>query len=102
LTRLAIIVGDRSARQIEEASDWWRAHRVDSPEALADELEHAFELISRQPGVGLPAQGTRLRGVRRVLLRRVGYLLYYRVAPGKDELHVLAFRHARRGTDPGL
>ena len=73
--RLKLIVWDRAARQIEEANDWWRAHRQSSPEALSDEVVRAFELLSRQPGVGIPAQSGHLPGVRRLLLRRVGYFL---------------------------
>jgi plasmid stabilization system protein ParE len=100
--RLTVILWDRAAREIEEANDWWRAHRPSSPEALSDELARAFELISQQPGVGVPAQGMRLRGVRRILLRRVGYFLHYRLAPRMAEVQILSFRHARRGTGPRL
>ena len=99
---LPVIVWTRAARQIEEANDWWGAHRPGSPDALSDELVRAFDLISGQPGVGAPAESKRLRGVRRVLLPRVGYFLYYRVAPRKHEVHVLAFWHARRGSGPAL
>jgi plasmid stabilization system protein ParE len=97
--RLKIIVWRRAARQIEEANDWWRTHRQASPEALSDELARAFDLISLQPGVGAPAQNPRLQGVRRVLLRRVSYFLHYRVAPGREEVQILAFRHARRADE---
>jgi plasmid stabilization system protein ParE len=98
--RLKVIVWDRAARQIEEANSWWRTHRQGSPEALSDEVVRAFELISRQPGVGAAAEAARLAGVRRLLLRRVGYFLHYRVETRKEEVQVLAFWHARRGTGP--
>jgi hypothetical protein len=44
----------------------------------------------------------RLSGVRRLLLPRVGYFLFYRVAPRKQALQVLAFWHASRGSGPKL
>ena len=94
--RLRVIVGKRAASQILEANDWWREHRAANPDALHAELTRAFDLVAAQPGIGAPAQQPSLRGVRRVLLRRVGYLLYYRIAARKGELHILAFRHARR------
>lgn len=100
--RLSLILWARAAREIEQASDWWRANRLGSPEALADELTGAFDLVSLQPGVGAPARSARLRNVRRLLLRRVGYFLYYRVVPERGEVQVLRFRHARRGTGPRL
>lgn len=100
--RLRVTLWNRAAREIEEANDWWRTNRQGSPEALSDELVRAFDLISLQPGVGIPARSERLRGVRRLLLRRVGYFLHYRVAPQEAEVQILSFRHARRGTGPGL
>ena len=100
--RLSLIVWEQAARQIEEANEWWREHRESSPDALADDLARAFDLVSRQPGVGAPARSDRLPDVRRLLLPRVGYLLYYRTAPSRHEVHVLALWHARRGTDPPL
>ena len=94
--RLKVVVWRRAARQIEAANDWWRANRSASPDALSDEVARAFDLISAQPGVGALAKGPSLRGVRRILLRRVGYFLHYRLAPRKDEVQVLALRHSRR------
>jgi plasmid stabilization system protein ParE len=100
--RLPVVFGNRAARQIEEASDWWREHREGSAEALADELASALEIIARQPGIGIPAASQRVHGVRRVLLPRVGYFLFYRVAPRRQEVQVLAFWHAKRGARPNL
>ena len=100
--RLSLIVWKQAAKQIEEANEWWRDQREGSPDALAEDLARAFDLVSRQPGIGAPARSTRLRDVRRLLLPRAGYFLYYRAALSRDEIHVLALWHARRGTDPGL
>jgi plasmid stabilization system protein ParE len=100
--RLDLIVWDQAARQIEEAAEWWRGHREGSPDALYEELVRAFDLICRQPGIGIQAERRRLREIRRVLLPRVGYFLFYRVAPRKDVVEVLAFWHSRRGSPPSL
>ena len=100
--RLAVTFWKRAARQIESAADWWHENRHDSPDALSDELARTLELITLQPGVGLPAVNARLSGVRRILLPRVGYFLFYRVAPRKQLVEVLAFWHARRGSGPRL
>ena len=94
--RLRVIVWKRAAQQIEEANAWWLEHRAASPEAMAAELARAFDFISAQPGIGVSAQTPGLHGVRRILLRRVSYFLYYRVSSRKGEVQILAFRHARR------
>ena len=98
--RLAVTFWKRAARQIESAAEWWRENRQASPDALSDELVRTLDLITQQPGVGVPALNARLAGVRRILLPRVGYFLFYRVAPQKQLIEVLAFWHARRGSEP--
>jgi plasmid stabilization system protein ParE len=94
--RLAVTFWKRAARQVESAADWWHENRHDSPDALSDELARTLELITLQPGVGLPAVNAR-PGVRRILLPRVGYFLFYRVAPRKQLVEVtgLLARKAR-------
>lgn len=100
--QLPVVITRRAAKQIEEALQWWRANRPAAPDAIVEELERALPLISSQPGVGISAKAARLRGVRRILLLRVGYLLYYRLAPRRREIQVLALWHAQRATVPRL
>jgi plasmid stabilization system protein ParE len=92
----------RAVTQVEEADRWWRANRAAAPDSILEELERALVLILSQPAAGVPAGSVRLGGVRRVLLSKVGYFLYYRLAPRRREIQVLAFWHARRGTRPPL
>jgi plasmid stabilization system protein ParE len=99
--RFTLILWAEAAREIEEASEWWHANRQASPDALSDEVTRAFALIMRQPGIGVPARSEQLRNVRRLLLRRVGYFLYYRAVPEREEVEILRFRHSRRRPKPG-
>ena len=96
----AIRVTRRAATQIEEAADWWAANRPSAPDAIAEDLEQAYSVIAAHPGVGSVARSARLRGVRRVLLNRINYYLYYREA--RDVIEVLAFWHASRGAGPAI
>jgi plasmid stabilization system protein ParE len=98
--KLSLVLSAKAARQIEDADAWWRTNRQGSPQALPEELERVFDLITLQSGVGTPVR--RQPGVRRVLLARVGYFLYYRVTPSSQLVEVLAFWHARRGSGPRL
>jgi plasmid stabilization system protein ParE len=100
--QLPVVITRRAAKQIEEAHQWWHTNRPAAPAAILDELERALPLISSQPGVGISAKGTRLTGVRRILLLRVGYFLYYRLAPRRREIQVLALWHAQRAAAPRL
>ncbi len=99
---LPVVFTRRAARQVESAAIWWSENRPAAPDAIGQDLAAALRIVSRHPGVGAPAGSQRLRGVRRILLRRVSYLMYYRVAPRKKRLEILALWHARRGTRPRL
>jgi plasmid stabilization system protein ParE len=96
----SIRITRRAARQIEEAADWWAANRASAPDAIAEELEQAYSVIAMHPGIGSVARSSALHGVRRILLNRITYYLYYREAG--DRIDVLAFWHASRGSGPPL
>ena len=93
----------RASRQVAEAERWWRENRTKAPDALRAEVEQALHLIASQPEVGAKAQNATLVGVRRILLGRVSYHLYYRLVDTPiRSVHVLALWHASRGRGPGL
>lgn len=98
---LAVGFTPRASRQVGEAGRWWRENRTKAPDALVEELQQAVDLVASQPEVGAVARNVKLAGVRRLLLRRVGYHLYYRrlVAP-TPSIQVIAFWHASRGDHP--
>ena len=93
-------VTPRAARHIREAAQWWHEHRTGAPDAIREELERAFDLISLFPGVGAVARNPQLQGVRRLHLSRVHYDLYYR--SHGSSIQVLAFWHSSRGSGPAL
>jgi plasmid stabilization system protein ParE len=57
-------------------------------------------LLAEQPGIGARYTGSRVPGVRRLFLGRVGYFIYYRA--DASDLKVLAFWHASREHEPML
>ncbi|HEX7788029.1 MAG TPA: type II toxin-antitoxin system RelE/ParE family toxin [Methylomirabilota bacterium] len=92
---LRLRITHRAASEIERAELWWGANRPAAPSALRQDLGSAFDLLLRQPGVGVRVGNTRLPGVRRIHLGRIRYFLYYRVEG--DELVVLSVWHSSRG-----
>jgi len=94
---LPIEVSELAAGHIREAEAWWRANRLQAPNAVREELERAAALIALHPEPGTPARNTRLVGVRRVHLSRIRYDLYYRVPDAPKRVEILAFWHASRG-----
>ena len=90
----------RAAAQIEKANRWWLENRLAAPEAFIDDLQAAFHLLARQPGIGSKVVNARAAGVRRLHLGRVHYFVLYRVKG--EELVVLAVWHSSRAGKPAV
>jgi plasmid stabilization system protein ParE len=97
-----VVVTRRAAAEIGDLASWWRLNRPKAPGAVREEIERAFSLLSLQPNIGARARSERLGGVRRILLSRIRYHLYYRVDEGSHQVEVLALWHANRGRGPGV
>jgi plasmid stabilization system protein ParE len=99
---LPVVLTRRAARQVEDAARWWSANRPAAPNAIRDDVQAAAVLIGEQPMGGTPIVHRKHHGLRRIHLTRVGYHLYYRLAPRLRQVQVVAFWHARRGMPPPL
>jgi plasmid stabilization system protein ParE len=100
--RREVKVTRRAAVDIRAAAAWWAENRSGAPAALREELARAFELLATHPEIGAVARNPRLAGIRRILLARVRYHLYYRVVTNPPAVEILALWHASRGSTPLL
>jgi plasmid stabilization system protein ParE len=89
---LRVKVSARAASQIRIAAEWWAVNRPAAPEAIRQDIGGALELLARQPGVGTACICTRTPGVRRLLVGRIRYFIYYHPTP--TTLEVLTICHA--------
>ena len=99
---LQIKLEPRAQQEIGEAFHWWQENRQAAPALFLDELTRALDLVRTQPHIGQHAQKASLKGVRRILLRRTRYLLYYCVLQNENFIIVLSLWHANRGRGPGV
>lgn len=99
--RFSVSTTHRADRQIVAAREWWYEHRPAAPTALDTELQRAFRLLARHPRAGL-VTASRLVGVRRLVLRRTRYALFYRVREPERRIEILALWHASRGAGPSI
>lgn len=95
-------VSPRAGRQIRAAAKWWGENRTAAPAMLRDELETAYSLIEALPFVGEAVPHPQILGLRRVLLGRTQYHLYYIVSEEDAAIEVLALWHTSRGKRPRL
>jgi plasmid stabilization system protein ParE len=98
----AIHLTPDAATQIADAESWWRANRLSAPDALTDELNRTLDDLDVFPDAGQPVPDAKLRGVRRIYIKRVHYHLYFRVTNDRRAIDILAFWHASRGAGPPL
>lgn len=88
-----------AAQQALEARDWWTTNREKAPGAFDEDFSELIEMLEHVPrGVG--AAIAQRPGVRRAVLRRVRYNVYFRIE-GTVVL-ILAVWHASRGDMPDL
>ncbi|MEE8367209.1 MAG: type II toxin-antitoxin system RelE/ParE family toxin [Thermoanaerobaculia bacterium] len=97
-----IRVGRRAVRQIRHAADWWSENRPKAPGAFGEDIESAFNLLGQLPGAGERVQHRTIPLVRRLLLSRVRYLLYYSVDEASSVVEIIALWHTGRGQPPRL
>lgn len=99
---LPIEISDRAAGHIRRLESWWRIHRTKAPNAVRQELERAFRLISLQPRIGPRALDVDLPDVRRIHMSRVWHYLYYRVLTAPERIEVLAVWSENREEGPPI
>lgn len=97
---LRIKISARAAAEVRHAADWWLANRPAAPGAVGLDFAEAVALLAEQPGIGAKYEGSRVLGVRRLFLGRVGYFIYY--TADDQDLTVLAFWHSSREDQPRL
>lgn len=97
---LRVRVSARAAKHIAAAAQWWAENRPSAHGAIRNDLAQSLALLAEQPGIGNEYRGTRLPGVRRLLVGRIRYFIYYRVT--HDTIDVLAVWHVSRGKQPAL
>jgi plasmid stabilization system protein ParE len=98
MTALTVVFGRRAARDVERIDAWWRANRPAAPQLFVEDLERMLSVLALSPVLGSPAASTRTPGLRRALLERTKYHVYFRIRA--DVLEVAAVWHASRGRVP--
>lgn len=97
-----VVIPPEVEDQLRGADEWWQANRPLARDLFLAEFEAAVRLVSEMPGVGPRFRRATIPGVRRILLRRSRYWVYYLADEARQILGVLAVWSAHRGSDPPL
>jgi plasmid stabilization system protein ParE len=98
----SIIVAPSAHQQAKRIADWWEANREKAPALFAQELEAAFARVATAPTSIRIYRESKGRVIRRLLLPRTCYHLFFEVNEAKLQVHVLAVWHTARGRGPRL
>ena len=98
---LTLRILPRAEREIAHASQWWIENRPDAGSLFEGELMRAFTLLCEHPLIGQSSRSARWPQLRRILLPRTRYFLYYSVHRDQGAVEVFALWHAGRGSQPG-
>jgi plasmid stabilization system protein ParE len=97
-----IEISKRARRQAERISSWWEDNRPAAPTLFETEFEHALSLLLGAPRAGRPWPTTRRPGLRRLLLSKTQYHLYFTLEKNETVLVILVVWGAQRGRTPKL
>lgn len=98
--RYRVQVTARARGEVREISRWWRENRPSNPGLFREEMTSATARLSVLPGAGAPYEWQGMCGVRRLLLPRTSYHVYYVVNEQDRQVTVMAVWHTARGHGP--
>ncbi len=90
---------DEARQQVRQIDTWWRENRPAAPDLFVTELDQATSLLGNVPSIGVRYEAGS-RSVRRLLLRRTQYHVYFVEEPSR--IFVVAVWSVRRGHGPEL
>ncbi len=96
---MKVELSEEADGQVKQIDVWWRANRLAAPDLFTNELEAALTTLGEIPTLGVKYD-TGKRSLRRLLLRRSHYHLYFAVEA--DRIYVVAVWNAFRGRGPRL
>ena len=102
MSRYEVRVAPRAQAHVDEAAAWWKPTRQAAPMLVVDEFEAAAERLITTPLSGAIYRQTTFHSVRRLLLPRIRYHLYYEVHEASGLVRIVAFWHAARRRGPRL
>ena len=86
----------RAVSNLRDIADYLQSRNPAAAERVADAIRGSLDLLLIVPSAGRPQ---RTEGVRKLVVRRYPYLVYYTVNELDEEVVVLSIRHSsqRRG-----
>ncbi|MBM3527916.1 MAG: type II toxin-antitoxin system RelE/ParE family toxin [Alphaproteobacteria bacterium] len=88
---MKVRISRRAARDLSDIADYIRARNPSAALRVRDAILDSLNILTRFPNAGRQ-QG--VEDVRKLIVPRYPYLIYYTVAPAQGEAVVVAIQHA--------
>src|SRR5262245_66421316 len=102
MTRYRVVFSRTAAAHAQAAAEWWLANRATAPALFLDELDTTVRLLETSPRIGALYEKGGVPGVRRLLIGRSRYHVYWEIDAGTRTVTITAVWHSRRGAGPAL
>jgi plasmid stabilization system protein ParE len=97
-----IEIGKRARLQVERASRWWEENRPLAPSLFEEEFEAALRQLVSMPRSGILYPTAKRPGLRRLLLSKTEYHLYFALERNEAVIVIHSVWGARRARGPRL
>ena len=97
-----IDLSPRALLQLKAAEEWWQENRSMAPDLFLNEVDNALLRLAEHPCIGSPYPRPLHPNIRRVILKRTGYHIYYEYDESSDRIWIMDVWSAFRGEDPPL
>jgi plasmid stabilization system protein ParE len=81
---------------------WWNDNRPKAPGLFLEKLDAGLERLMSTPMAGLRYRGSGITGMRRLVMPRTRYHVYYTVVEEEALVRIHAIWHSSRGRGPTL
>ena len=102
MKRYEVILAPAAQMQARTITGWWRENRPAARDLFDDEMAAVLNRLAEAPKTGLPYRTIRNRLIRRILMARTSYNVYFEIQEEGALVRVLAVWHAARGHGPAL
>lgn len=102
MKRYEVVLAPAAQAQARKVAAWWRENRPKALDLFDEETAAVLDRLAEAPKTGLPYRTIRNRQIRRILMARTSYNVYFEVQEERALVRVVAVWHAARGHGPPL
>jgi plasmid stabilization system protein ParE len=102
MKRYGVVLAPAAQAQARKIAGWWRENRPSVPDLFDDEIEAMLDRLGDAPNTGLSYRTVRNRLIRRALMARTSYNVYFETDEERAMVRIVAVWHAARGRGPRL